>query len=90
MLAHQIDELNDGGLRGANGARLHQLRLGEPVALKQLHAQAVHMLELLCRFDLLRHDLGAGIGLGKPHQLFCMLQAKGLHIKLHKRGHGQP
>jgi hypothetical protein len=48
------------------------------------------MLELLGRFDLLGHDLGACVGLGKLHQLFGMLDSEALHVQLDEGGHGQP
>ena len=39
LFAHQVDKLDDRGLRGADGGGLDQRGVGEPVALEQLDAQ---------------------------------------------------
>ena len=55
LFAHQVDELNDGGLRRADGGGFDQGGLGKPEALEQFHAQVRHHLELFGGFHLFSH-----------------------------------
>ncbi|MNZ92687.1 hypothetical protein D3C78_1117210 [compost metagenome] len=90
LLAHQVDELENGGLRRAYGLRAHQVGVGKPVALEIRHAQVAHQFELLGGFHLFGHDLGLGIGARELHQRLGILGRKGLEVELDVGGHGQP
>ena len=90
LFAYQVDQLDDDGLRGADGLGLDQRRLGKPEALEQLDTEIEHELELLGRFHLLGHQFGFGIGACKFHQRRCHLGLESLHVELDERGQRQP
>jgi len=90
LFAHQVDELDDGGLRGANGGGFDQRGTGKPVALEQLDAQVPHLFVLLGGLDLFGYQRGLAVRGGKLHQRPCQLGLERLHVQLDKCGQSQP